>query len=101
MFSLEPPKRCRVEMVIMAVAERTASIGGRSPKTVRRQNIWRRSERNLVEHRPRLGLILGGPPSVLQASVFAGLSFDSFALFDDGYGPSEVSSAGVTLFGLS
>ena len=27
---------------------------------VRRQNIWRRSERNLVEHRPRLGLILSG-----------------------------------------
>lgn len=36
------------------------------------------------------GLILSGELAVLHAPMFDGLSFDSFALFDDGFGPAEV-----------
>ena len=34
--------------------------------------------------------MLGGELAVLQAPMFDGLSFDPFALFDDGCGPAEV-----------
>jgi len=38
-----------------------------------------------------LGLMLCGDLSVLQASMFDGLSLDPFALFDDGICPAEVA----------
>ena len=41
-----------------------------------------------------MGLILGGELAVLQAPVFDGLPFDPFALFDDGFGPTEVGVGG-------
>ena len=34
--------------------------------------------------------MLGGAFAVLQAPMFDGLSFDPFALFDDGWRPAEV-----------
>ena len=34
--------------------------------------------------------MLGGELAVLQAPIFDGLSFDPFALFDDGFGPARV-----------
>ena len=38
--------------------------------------------------------MLGGELAVLQASMFDGLAFDPFALFDDGLGPAEVGVGG-------
>jgi hypothetical protein len=37
-----------------------------------------------------VGLILGSELAVLQAPIFDSLSFDPFALFDDGLRPAEV-----------
>lgn len=38
--------------------------------------------------------MLGGELAVLQASMFDGLSFDPFALLEDGLGPAEVGICG-------
>lgn len=38
--------------------------------------------------------MLGGKLAVAQAPIFDGLSFDPFALFDDGRRPAEVSGGG-------
>jgi hypothetical protein len=38
--------------------------------------------------------MLGGEFAVLQAPMLAGLSLDPFALFDDGFSPSEVGICG-------
>jgi hypothetical protein len=38
--------------------------------------------------------MLSGELAVLQAPKFDGLSLDPFALFDDGFSPSEVSIGG-------
>jgi len=38
--------------------------------------------------------MLGGQLAVLQAPIFDGLSFDPFALFDDGRRPAEVGIGG-------
>ncbi len=37
-----------------------------------------------------VGLILCGKLTVLQATMFDGLSFDPFSLLDDGWNPAEV-----------
>jgi hypothetical protein len=39
-------------------------------------------------------LILGGELAVLQAPIFDSLSFDPFALLDDGFCPAEVGVGG-------
>ena len=38
--------------------------------------------------------MLGGELAVLQAAIFDGLSFDPFALFEDGLGSPEVGIGG-------
>ena len=38
--------------------------------------------------------MLGGELAVLQSSMFDGLSFDPFSLFDDGFVPAEVGIGG-------
>ena len=38
--------------------------------------------------------MLGGNIAVLQAPMFDGLSFDPFALCDDGFSPAELSIGG-------
>jgi hypothetical protein len=43
---------------------------------------------------PSVELILGGKLAVLQSPMLDGLSFDPFALLDDGLRPAQVGIAG-------